>query len=112
LNGELQGAEIERRAFELLGQLNVEPVADPKTGLSPAELAGTVMRTLISGIADAIAPDDQGGIDAVIDWKSDVNPSLEAIDHYRKQINEYRRTVGGKRALLVFMTRSSIIKIP
>ena len=66
---------------------------------------------LVSGIADAIAPDDQGGIDAVIDWKSDVSPSAQTIDHYRQQIDEYRRTIGAKRALLVFMTRSSVFEI-
>ena len=66
---------------------------------------------LVSGIADAVAPDGQGGIEAVIDWKSDVNPSPQTIDHYRKQINEYRRTIGAKRALLVFMTRSSVVEI-
>ena len=66
---------------------------------------------LVSGIADAIAPDGQGGIDAVIDWKSDVNPSAEAIDHYRKQIDQYRRTIGAKRALLVFMTPGKIIEV-
>ena len=46
LNGELQSPEIERRALELLRRLGVEPAADPKSGLSPAELAGTVMCTL------------------------------------------------------------------
>jgi exodeoxyribonuclease-5 len=141
LNGELQGSDTEQRALELLGQLGIEPVTDPKIGLSPAELAGTVMRTLnlpeiarlcsrlvpehsvfghrtnaegevlISGIADAIAPDGEGGVDVVIDWKSDVNPSTEAIDQYRKQISEYRRTIGSKQALLVFMTRSNIIEV-
>ena len=141
LNGELQGSDTERRALELLEQLGIEPVADPKEGLSSAELSGTVIRTLdlpeiarlrsqlvpeynvfghrtssegevfVSGIADAIAPDDQGGIDAVIDWKSDVSPSAQTIDHYRQQINEYRRTIGAKRALLVFMTRSSVVEI-
>ena len=141
LNGELQGSDTETRALELLQQLGVEPATDPKAGLSPGELAGTVMRTLslpeigqlrsrlvpeysvfgyrtnsdgevlISGIADAIAPDDDGGIDAVVDWKSDVNPGHETIDHYLKQINEYRRAVGAKRALLVFMTRSRVIEV-
>ena len=112
-----------------------------KVGISPAEIAGTVVRTLslpeiasfatrlvpersvfghrinadgevpVSGIADAIAPDGQGGIDAVIDWKSDVNPSPEAINHYRKQIDEYRRNTAAKRALLVFMTPGKIIEL-
>jgi exodeoxyribonuclease-5 len=143
LSGELQGdtPEIEWRTLELLNQLGIKPVDDAKVGISPAEIAETVIRTLrlpeierlalrlvpehtvfghrmapdgemlISGIADAIAPDDQGGIDAVIDWKSDVSPSPEAIDHYRKQINEYRRTVGAKRALLVFVTQSKVIEM-
>ena len=33
-------------------------------------------------------PDGQGGIEAVVDWKSGVNLSPEAIHHYRKQIDE------------------------
>ena len=66
---------------------------------------------LVSGIADAIVPDGQGGIDAVIDWKSDVNPTPAAINHYRKQIDEYRQTIGAKRALLVFMTLGRAIEV-
>lgn len=46
LNGELQGSDTERRALELLEQLGIKPVADPKEGLSSAELSGTVIRTL------------------------------------------------------------------
>ena len=143
LTGELEGGvlEIERRTLELLGQLGIKPVDDPKTGIAPTEIAGTVVRTLnlpeivqirsrlvpehsvfghrttaegevlVSGIADAIAPDGQGGIDVVIDWKSDVNPSPEAIDHYRRQIDEYRRNTGAKRSLLVLMTPGRIIEI-
>jgi ATP-dependent exoDNAse (exonuclease V) beta subunit len=61
---------------------------------------------LVSGIADAVAPDGQGGIEAVVDWKSDVNPSPEAIHHYRKQIDEYRRNTGAKR-----VTRGRIIEV-
>ena len=143
LTGELQGGipQVERRALALLGQLGIKPVDDPKAGISPAEIAGTVMLTLslpeiarfgsrlvpeysvfggrinadaeilVSGIADAIVPDGQGGIDAVIDWKSDVNPSAEAVNHYRKQIDQYRRNMAAKRALLVFMTPGKIIEV-
>ncbi len=134
-------AEIERRTCELLGQLGIEPVDDPTTGISPKEIAATVLQTLslpeiaqlgsglvpehsvfghrtttegevlVSGIADAVVPDGQGGVDAVIDWKSDVSVSQEAINHYRKQIDEYRRNLGAKRALLVFMTQSKVIEV-
>ena len=39
-------AYLERRARELLAQLGIEPTEDPKSGISPAELAATVVRTL------------------------------------------------------------------
>jgi ATP-dependent exoDNAse (exonuclease V) beta subunit len=143
LTGELRDClpAIEQRALELLAQLGIEPVADPKDGISPTEISGTIIRTLslpeivqlrsqlvpehtvfghqttaegevlVSGIADAIARDAQGEIDAVIDWKSDVTPSPERIDHYRKQIDDYRRHTGAKWALLVFMTLGKIIEV-
>jgi ATP-dependent exoDNAse (exonuclease V) beta subunit len=48
LTGELQGGvlEIERRSVELLGQLGIKPVDDPRAGIAPTEIAGTVVRTL------------------------------------------------------------------
>jgi ATP-dependent exoDNAse (exonuclease V) beta subunit len=143
LTGELHYSvsEVERRALELLGQLGIKPADNPMAGISPAEVAGTVERTLtlpeiarlrpmlvpehtvfghratadgevlISGIADAAVSDGEGGINIVIDWKSDVKPSAAAIDHYRKQIGEYRRNTGAERALLVFMTPGEIIEV-
>ena len=53
---------------------------DRKTDMSEVELAATVPLTLahpdgkvlLSGQIDAIAFDDAGAIDAVVDWKSDV----------------------------------------
>jgi ATP-dependent exoDNAse (exonuclease V) beta subunit len=132
-------ADLHARALELLRQLGIEPKLDPQTGISAAELAATVERTLkipeiaqlrerlvpehtvfghkttpvaevlISGIADAVAADGEGGIDVVIDWKSDVDPSPATIAHYRKQIEEYRAQTGAKRALLVLMTPSKVI---
>ena len=142
LTGELQGGvlEIERRGVELLGQLGIKPVDDPKTGIAPIEIAGTVVRTLnlpeiaelrsrlvpehsvfghqttaesevlVSGVADAVVPDGQGGIEAVVDWKSDVNPRPETIDHYRQQIGYYRRNAGARRALLVLITQGRVIE--
>jgi PD-(D/E)XK nuclease superfamily len=120
-------SDLHRRAVELLAQLGIEPKSDPKSGISPKELAETIQRTLnlpevaqlrerlvpehtifgsktspvgeilISGVADAVAPDGQDGIDVVVDWKSDVDPSQSTIAHYFKQIDEYRRHTGAKR---------------
>ena len=48
LTAELRGGapEIEQRTLELLRQLGIKPVDDPKAGIAPAEIAGTVVRTL------------------------------------------------------------------
>jgi exodeoxyribonuclease-5 len=133
-------AELERRALDLLAQLGIAPANDPKTGISPSELAATIVRTLslpeverlrprlipehtifgrhlapdietlTSGIADAVASDAQGGIEVILDWKSDVDPDAKMIAHYCRQISEYRRHAGAKRALLVLMTPGKIIE--
>ena len=130
---------LENRARELLVQLGIEPMTDPKTGLSPKELAATITRTLampevselrprlvpehtvfgreigsdgevlLSGIADAVAVTNDGAIDVVIDWKSDVDPAPSAIAHYKNQIAEYQRRVGAKRAMIVMMTGGQIV---
>jgi ATP-dependent exoDNAse (exonuclease V) beta subunit len=142
LTGEIlaTAAELHRRAEELMAQLGLEPNSDPASGISPAELAGTVQRTLalpevgelrerllaehsifghestaageilVAGVADAVALDAQGAIETIVDWKSDVAPSQSTIAHYFKQIDEYRRHSGAKRALLVMMTAGKILE--
>jgi ATP-dependent exoDNAse (exonuclease V) beta subunit len=143
LSGETSAAlaDLQQRATELLGQLGLAPKDDPQAGISPAEIAATIERTLklpeiaqlrdrlvpertifgrkttpaaeilVSGIADAMAPDAEGGIEVVIDWKSDVDPSAATIAHYRKQISEYCEQTGAKRALLVLMTTGRLIAV-
>jgi exodeoxyribonuclease-5 len=132
-------ADLERRATELLGQLGRDPSADPKSGIAPKELASTIVRTLslpeiaelrsrlmpeytvfgseicgrtetlISGIADAVAPDVTGKIEAIIDWKSDVEMNADKVAAYRNQLGEYRKRTGAERALLVLMTAGQIL---
>jgi ATP-dependent exoDNAse (exonuclease V) beta subunit len=133
--------DLETRAAELIRQMGQEPAADPKVGISAVEVAATVLRTLalldvaklrprlvpelpvfgsetsngeeilLSGQADAIAFDDAGGIDAVVDWKSDVAPDASRIGHYRQQIADYRKQTKAKRALLVFMTTGQVVDV-
>jgi exodeoxyribonuclease-5 len=130
-----------QRATELLLHLGVAPSADPRLGISPTELAETIMRTLhlpeiialrprlipehtvyghligtdgdvmVSGIADAVAVDNHGRLDAVIDWKSDIAADSSAVLHYRDQIDDYRRYIGAKRALIVMMTTGRIVDV-
>ncbi|TCU63740.1 ATP-dependent exoDNAse (exonuclease V) beta subunit [Bradyrhizobium sp. R2.2-H] len=134
-------ADLETRAAELVRQVGQEPAADPKDGISAIELASTVLRTLalpdvatlrprlvpelplfgaqthegreilLSGQVDAIAFDDTGAIDAVVDWKSDVAPDASSIGHYRQQIADYRKQTKAKRGLLVFMTTGQVVDV-
>jgi exodeoxyribonuclease-5 len=101
-------AALTERAGHLIRALGQSPVADPATGLSAQELAACVARTLAlpdiaalrpgllaefpvyaaqaadgvetatAGIADALTVGEDGRPVVVVDWKSDVNPTLDA----------------------------------
>jgi ATP-dependent exoDNAse (exonuclease V) beta subunit len=141
LIGETQDtdSQLERRSAELLEQLGLEASADPKFGISPKELAATVVRTLslpeiaalrprlvpehtvfgrendarteilVSGIADAVAHDKNGRIEVIIDWKSDVEMNGDKLAAYRAQLGDYRKQTGAERGLLVLMTAGTIL---
>ncbi len=143
LTGETkEGIEaLDSRAGELLGQLGHEPTTDPKLGISPKELATTVVRTLnlaeiaalrprlvpeqtvfgsanddkgqvlVSGIADAVAYSGSDKIEAVVDWKSDIAMDTSKLAMYRTQLNDYKKQTGAERALLVLMTMGTILNI-
>jgi exodeoxyribonuclease-5 len=132
---------LSERATELLQQIGLAPSADPKLGISPNELAATIIRTLrlpvivpicsrlvpehtvyghltgtdgdilISGIADAVAADANGQIDVVVDWKSDVVMNDDKLATYRNQLDMYRKTLGAPRGLLVFMTTGNVSEL-
>jgi hypothetical protein len=66
---------------------------------------------LVSGISDAVATSENGAIEVVVDWNSDVDPAPRVIEGYRKQIGAYREHTAAKRALLVMMTASKVIEV-
>jgi exodeoxyribonuclease-5 len=143
LTGETKDAieALESRAGQLLGQLGQEPSADPKLGISPKELATTVLRTLtlpeiaalrqrlvpeqsvfgsesdkkgqilVSGIADAVGYNDDNKVQTIVDWKSDVGLDDHKLAMYRTQLSDYRKQTGANRALLVFMTAAQVIEV-
>ncbi len=142
LTGETQDTalNLERRARELLDQLGETAADDPRVGISPVELASTVLKTLdlpqiaalrprlvpevpvfgghrngmeemlVSGIADALAWGENGKVEAIIDWKSDVDVLPDWVAQYLDQLRTYRDETGAERALLVFMTPSQIMQ--
>ena len=127
-------ADLQARAEVLIRALGRPIVDDPAEGLAPAELVGCVVRALslpevaalrprlvpefavyasievdpheeaAAGIVDAIAFDADGAPEVVIDWKSDVDPAPETVEHYRAQLRAYLEMTGADRGLLVFMT--------
>lgn len=135
------GEALNARATDLIRALGEEPSSDPANGLSPEELAGCVTRTLTlsevadlrpsllaefpvyalqqenaelvatAGIADALTVDPEKRPAIVIDWKSDVNPTEETLDHYRAQVRAYLDMTGAERGLIVLMTNGTVITV-
>ena len=118
------------------------PVADdPAQGLTPAELAGCVVRALslpeiadlrprlvpevpiysadsagaeervTTGVADAVAYGLDGAPEVVIDWKSDVNPTTATLQHYCSQVRAYLYATRAIRGLVVVMTYGKVLPV-
>ena len=127
-------AELEARATLLIEELDLPVVDDLARGLTPAEIAQCVVRSLAipevavlrpglvpevpvyaiesteeaelvtAGIADAIAFGPDGRAEVVVDWKSDVDPTPETLEHYAEQVRTYMDMVRAERGLIVAVT--------
>jgi ATP-dependent exoDNAse (exonuclease V) beta subunit len=134
-------AALTERARALIVAIGKTMVDDPSQGLSPDELAGCVTRTLalpeivelrptlvpefsvyastvvgdieqvVAGIGDAISFGPDGKPQVVIDWKSDVQPTLATIDHYRGQVRNYLDMTGAECGLIVMVTAGKILRV-
>ncbi|MER8395417.1 UvrD-helicase domain-containing protein [Mesorhizobium sp. M1340] len=136
-----QTTVLVERAAVLIRALDRPVVDDPALGLSPAEIASCITRTLTlpevatlrprlvpefpvyasvltdgeesatAGIADAIAFRSDGSPQVVVDWKSDVNPAPETIKHYRAQVRAYLDITGAERGLIVLVTSGVVVSV-
>jgi exodeoxyribonuclease-5 len=59
---------------------------------------------LVSGVADAVALDDAGRVDLVIDWKSDIELIPAATKEHRAQLNQYMKATNCRMGAVVYMT--------
>ena len=64
-----------------------------------------------AGISDAISFGPSGKPQIVIDWKSDVQPTLATIDHYRGQVRNYLDMTGAECGLIVMVTAGKILRV-
>ena len=136
LTGETEESEhaLMTRATILLGELgaSIEGRSDPAEmarsvlrGLGVAEIVAVRSRLMPEvpvmasqerdgweevtlGIADAVALDEQGRPELVIDWKSDVAPKPETVADYRKQVRSYLEATGTLTGLIVFLSSGSV----
>ena len=69
------------------------------------------VETATAGIADALTIGEGGRPVVVVDWKSDVNPDAQTLDHYRAQVRAYLDMAGAERGLIVLMTRGTVIAV-
>ena len=134
-------AALVARAKTLIQALGRPLSDDPYTGLAAAELADCVARTLSlpeitalrprllpefpvyssivvdgqedasAGVVDAIAFGSDGAPEVAVDWKSDVDPAPEMLEHYRSQVRAYLDMTGAERGLIVFMTPGTVIPV-
>lgn len=134
-------AALIARAEALTRAIGRPVAPDPAQGLVPAELASCVLRALAlpeivalrpgllpefpvyastltkeqeeatAGIADAIAFGADGAPQVVVDWKSDIAPAPETLEHYRAQVRAYLDTTQAERGLIVLATSGVIIPV-
>jgi exodeoxyribonuclease-5 len=134
-------AALQARAAELLTQLELTDTEDAAMGLSSSEMASTIHRalqlpdvaalrprllpefrvyagvqagqkiSLTAGIADAVVSDEEGRVEAVIDWKSDVDPTPDQIEIYRGQVRDYLAATGAQLGLVVFLTSNLVERV-
>ena len=73
------------------------------------EEAGTSKTVFaISGIADALTRSSDGKIEAIVDWKSDVNPTKAIRENYKSQIRDYMEATEATRGLIVYMSLGQV----
>ena len=143
LSGETAEARpsLMARAESLIRATGHRIAEDPARGLSPAELANCVVRTLslpeiaslrprlmpelpvyastmkdtqeevTAGVADAIAFDADGAPQVVVDWKSDVSLKPENLEHYCSQVRAYLDMTHAERGFVVAMTSGIVIPV-
>jgi hypothetical protein len=63
---------------------------------------------LVAGRADALAINDQQ-VDAAIDWKSDVNPTLAVRKAHVQQLHDFLSATHASRGPIVYLSSGEIV---
>ena len=76
-----------------------------------ASLFADNLEQATAGITDATSFGEDGKPKVVIDWKSDVQPSPETIEHYRAQVRNYLEMTDIERGLIVLVTSGLVLPV-
>jgi hypothetical protein len=103
-------ASTVHRSLQLPDVAALRPRLQPEFRVYAGVQAGQKM-SLTAGIADAVGSDDKGRVEAVIDWKSDVDPTPGQIEIYRAQVRDYLAATGAQLGLVVFLTSNLVERV-
>ena len=53
----------------------------------------------------------RGAPQVIVDWKSDVEPAPETLEHYRAQVRAYLDMTEAERGLIVLATPGTVIEV-
>ena len=88
----------------------LRPTLVPEFPVYASELVDGEERATV-GITDATNFASNGKPTVIIDWKSDVDPTPETLEHYRTQVGNYLRTTGVELGLIVFVTSGAVVSV-
>lgn len=136
ITGELEESQSAAASRAALLRDQLLSTSQPDVSLDTAEIATTALKTfqlpeikpfrrslvaevpihavasgsydhLVSGRADAVAQDEDGGV-VVFDWKSDIAPKEADRATYRQQLGHYLEAIGSRRGAIVYMTSGRV----
>ena len=87
--------------LRLLPEINVHGVDEQRPG----------SLKLVSGVADAIATDEAGRVDLVIDWKSDIELIPAALKEHRAQLRQYLKLTSSPLGAVIYMTIGQVDEV-
>jgi hypothetical protein len=103
-------ASTVHRALQVPEVAGLRPRLQPEFQVYAGVQVGQKM-SLTAGVADAVASDNKGRVEAVVDWKSDVDPTRGQIEIYRAQVRDYLAATGARLGLVVFLTSNLVERI-
>ena len=98
------------RTLALPEIVQLRPTLAPELPVYASVVTGNLENATV-GITDATSFGPDGRPEVVIDWKSDVQPSQETIEHYRAQVRNYLEMTGTDRGLIVLVTSGTVLTV-